>query len=468
MARKPLIEAGTYEEKMLWRSLGWYSTMKPPLCSERTERAFLGAALVDPSVLPVVRHLVTPKHFASSTHATRTWEAILHLLDFGEEPTVQAVAALLERQGLYDPFAYASSLLDGHYSNPDTIETLADALDEARVRRQLHEAGRRAMRLAEKEQGDVRLALGRVRGYFEGLDSRCNGPQIPDLVQAAGEVRLAIQSPPEAPQALITGIPDLDRVLTLYPGQFGLIEGRTSEGKSALAEQIALANALLGRRVVLFGLEMQRWEYVLRAVAQLWALPLDGVFKHYKGLARLAPDLVALVDAAVERVGRLPFPIEDEGPWTPESILGRATRFHAYAPMDLLIIDHLGLAWYEGDDTRKEMKRFSNRIKAWAKEKGVCCVGLSQMTDTSPGSTPGRPLLGQARDCRDVEHDADWVIAPHRPGRWDPNKDERAAEICVLKQRNGWTGTLDGLVWDGGSARFLPWVSLTDELRLVY
>lgn len=442
--------------------------MKPPLCSEQTERAFLGAVLLEPAVLPVVRHLVTAKHFASSTLAAKTWEAVLHLLDFGEEPSVQAVAALLERQGLTEPFSYVSSLIDAHYSNPDAVEQMADTLDEALVRRRMRKAGQQIIRYAEREGGDVRLTLGRARSYLDGLDQRCNGPQIPDLVEAAGEVRLAIQSPPEAPQTLISGIPELDRVLTLYPGQWGVIEGRTSEGKSALAEQIALANALLGRRVVLFGLEMQRWEYVLRAVAQLYALPLDSVFKHYKGLTRLTPDLVALVDRAVERVGRLPFPIEEEGPWTPESILGRASRFHAYAAMDMLIIDHLGLAWYEGDDTRKEMKKFSNRIKAWAKEKGVCCIGLSQMTDISPGSAPGRPLLGQARDCRDVEHDADWVIAPHRPGRWDPNKDEREAEICVLKQRNGWTGTLHGLVWDGGSARFLPWITLTEDLRLVY
>lgn len=403
-----------------------------------------------------VRHQLSPGHF-TTTPSQKAWEVLCARFDLGQEITTQALCEELERRQVTDPWGWTASLLDpSPVLQVDSVEPIADVLEERRLRRKIHDAGKRLMKHAMNSEQDIREVLYLARGYLDGLDSRANGPLCPDLAEEAARIRERLKNPPtERRAALLTGLPSLDRSVLIYAGQWVVVEGRRSEGKSSLASQIALFNASLGRRGVIFSLEMARWEYVMRLVAQRSGLRGDLLVRHYMGDTPMAPPLAEMADEEVDAIGKLPLIIEDAGPFTPDAILGRASRLHAFAPLDFVIIDHLGFVSYDGggrdNNLRLAMKSFSNRCKRWAIDHKVAVFGLAQMTDTEPGVVPKRPMSGQVRDCRDLEDDADVVLAAHRPGRHDNGEDDRM-EIGVLKQRMGWTG-YQTFAWDGATYR---------------
>lgn len=420
-----------------------------PLSSPQHERALLGALFSDPQSLALVRGVLAEPHF-TSTEAVTVWASLCEQWDAGIEISSAVVANALERKGFQDSYDFIGSCIN-EFSDPSDVEALADILEDWRLRRHLDEVGKRLVRRARAWDGHARQLLTLAQQHLNEADLRCSGPVGRDLAATVGEVWASLYSAQEGQQGpiLMTGLPAIDRCLSMRPGQLGIIEGRTSEGKSALANQIALVNDALGRKVALRCLEMTRHEMSLRSISQLFAIPND-LYKDREVAARHAE----VIQPALEKLGTRPYLIEDEGRSDPGSILGWMSRLHALAQMDIFIIDHAGLVEYPGTDLRKEMAAFGAALKRWAIAKRVLVILLAQLTDVEPGKTPGRPVKGQTRDCRDLEHVADWILATWLPGKWDEAR-ETEAEIGILKQRNGWTGPLR-FRWEGPTTRFLP------------
>lgn len=427
-----------------------------PLASEAHEKGLIGALLLHPQEMLVCRDRLSKHHFTLAA-ARSAWESLCLRFDAQQEISLGTTVDHLQRNHHPD----ATSFLTGcenayHMETYQPVEEIVAVLEERRVRRTLAKVGRRLAFQAERFSGDARDLISKAVSWLQGVDVQANGPLARDLTETVEDARtylrgLGVNLEP----AMATGFAALDRVLRLRPGQLGMIQGRTSEGKSAIAQQIALFNAFLGRRVAIRSLEMTRSECVLRAAAQTTGLPLEAI-ERPGSLVTFAETL----EPFFERFGRLPLMIEDEGRADAGSILGWMSRLDAFAELDMAVIDHVGLVAWPGDDTRKEMAAFGAECKRWAVAKRATVVILSQITDSEPGRKPQAPMLGQTRDCRDLEHHADWILAVHRPGRWasreelerDPGKESEALAL-LLKQRNGWTGPLD-MRWDGATIRF--------------
>jgi replicative DNA helicase len=102
--------------------------------------------------------------------------------------------------------------------------------------------------------------------------------------------------------------------------------------------------------------------------------------------------------------------------------------------------------------------QISRLLKALAKELNIPVIALSQLsraTEQRTGESRGRPQLSDLRDSGSIEQDADLVMGIYRPevyaqrdeqGQPQDTKGQNVeglAEILILKQRNGPTGTVE-------------------------
>ena len=81
----------------------------------------------------------------------------------------------------------------------------------------------------------------------------------------------------QQPNYIATGIGPLDRNLHILPGNFILIGGRPSAGKTALSLQIAVEMAKQGRKVCYFSLETSPQILAQRIIANQLYAPLEQV-----------------------------------------------------------------------------------------------------------------------------------------------------------------------------------------------
>lgn len=421
------------------------------LAAEVAERMLLGTVIWEPASMAVVRPTLTEEHFTASGNIA-TWKALATLYDTGQAITETTVVDILERDGREQAWSFTRALVETAVANLANVEQLADLLDERLARRRIAAAGIRLRTLAHREKSDARGAISSAIAYLTGTELRCNGPLRSDLSLVVGQILSGMRTRQDRPEGLLTGFPSLDSRLMLHPGQLVLVEGRTSEGKSTLAQQIMWFNAKLGRRVALRSLEDASELILLRALSQLWELPLAPLLGAYLG-KEARDDLAEVAEHYLERMEDYAAVVEDQGRSDVGSILAWASRLHAQKPLDLMVIDYAGLIRLTGDDERAGLSAAGVAVKEWAKQKRAVAMLLSQITDPQPGGSKPQPQLGQARGCRDLEHHADIVLAVHRPKKGTGEEDTEG-QIGILKQKNGWTGWLD-FQWDGPCVRYL-------------
>lgn len=428
-------------------------TPRARLESHRHERAALGICLVEPRAVPIFLRL-TPQHF-SIAEARHCFEEVVRLNAANLTPTVTTLADHLERCGFPDGRRFTAALVEDN-PDPTEAEEVVDVLEDRYRARQLDDYARWLQRQLRQDRRPAAQLYTLAVERLNAQESRLNGACRLDLQAEVAEARLALENGTASQPGLSTGFPSLDRRLRVLPGQLGILEGRTGEGKSAMAGQMALAFAGAGCRVAWWSGEMTRLEIVWRAVAQLSGWPEERCRRG---------DSAADVSLAFDRLGKLPWQIEDSIPADCSAVLAWASRIHSFAgSMEVaapfvLVVDFLQMMLSAGDPEyhSSALEGMARRFKGWAMAKGAFCLLLSQMTDPQPGATPRAPVLGQTRGSRGIEHAADWVVAPFRPERISSERTEEdtQAQVHILKQRGGWTGKLAGFTWDGPTYRYL-------------
>ncbi|MEO0225353.1 MAG: replicative DNA helicase, partial [candidate division WOR-3 bacterium] len=237
-----------------------------------------------------------------------------------------------------------------------------------------------------------------------------------------------------------TGYYKLDELTSGFqPGDFIVIAGRPSMGKTALALNIATHAAVQNRvNVLIFSLEMSTTALVQRLLCSEAKVNL----KALKGGYLSNRDWTNLVTAA-GILAEAPIYIDDTGAISILELKAKSRRLKAEVDIGMIIIDYLQLIkGYE--DIRKpvtplqEITEISRELKALAKELNIPVVTLSQLSRSPERREDKRPILADLRESGAIEQDADVVIFIYRDevyGRTPEN--ENLAEINVAKQRNG-------------------------------
>lgn len=263
------------------------------------------------------------------------------------------------------------------------------------------------------------------------------------------EMERAHAGGPEIPPVKV-GLPSIDALFNGFaPGDFGLLAGRPSTGKTALANQIGLLTAGEGT-VLVCSMEMKHsavWKRALANFARV-SMPTYQSRKFSESEQRS-------IGAAAAKLGALSLAIEDLPKATDMQILATARRIQMQRGLRLIIVDYLQLMRSAEKFTNRhqELESITRSLKEIAMQLDVPILALAAL---SRAATKERPNMSHIRECGSAEYDADHIFLMHRdvdeqkdlqPGQPSP------AELIVEKQRNGATGSIP-LLYFGEFYRF--------------
>lgn len=257
-----------------------------------------------------------------------------------------------------------------------------------------------------------------------------------------------------------TGFTDLDRRLRgVRRKKLYLIAGRPSDGKSALAENIALNVAKATQRagktdpVVIFSPEMTHDEWKERALAIE-----SGIDSGRIAAGMIADHEWGPLAQHYATVDSLPVFIDDSTGITVE-YMQRSCEWmqENHGLPSMVIVDYLSLVSADGTSSNnrvQEISHIARQLQKMAKALNVPLFVLSQLSRALMGRNDKRPVLSDLRESGELEQVADVVMMLYRDEEHNPDTlDKGITEVILRKNRQGSKGTVK-LLFEAEFTRF--------------
>jgi replicative DNA helicase len=360
----------------------------PPQSLEN-EQGVLGSMMIARSAIEKAREILRPDDFYRDAHRI-IFDAICNLNDRSEPADLLTLAEELRRLGHVEQVGgaeYLTTLIDA-VPTAANVEYYSRIVQEKAILRNLIEAGMKLVNmgyepgedaiatLVDRAEQEV-FAIGRFRRqrYFTALkEVLLDAMEMLERRQAAGE--------------RVTGVPTgfamLDQMTSgLQPGDFVVVAGRPSMGKTALCLNFAVNAARRAKLPVgIFTLEMSKEQLVQRL---LCAEALVDSTRFRNGYLRQSShggegEYTKLV-RAMGRLGELSIFIDDSTDLSILEMRSKSRRLQSEAGLGLVIVDYLQLARGSGfsENRNQEISLIARGLKSLARELNCPVVALSQL-----------------------------------------------------------------------------------------
>ena len=229
------------------------------------------------------------------------------------------------------------------------------------------------------------------------------------------------------PEFLDFGFPKLKNRLFLDRGDFVVIAGEPSSGKTALAAQIAVT--LAGRhRVGFFTLETSSEKLTDRIMAQITGIPLEQIKKNL-----LKEEEWKKITAAAQNFSRLPLEQIPAAGMTVNDIRSYSIA-HRY---EIIFVDYLQIVTPSNQRAQRyeQVTQISMGLHTLAQQAGIAVIALAQLSRpdrTKKTKTP--PGMHDLRESGQIEQDADAVILLYHR---DPNDNTGPRMLKIAKNKEG-------------------------------
>lgn len=235
---------------------------------------------------------------------------------------------------------------------------------------------------------------------------------------------------------LTTGMNCLDNMTTgIRREEFWIVGGRTGDGKTSFALQVAAANCVEGVPVLFFSLEMSRQELAHRLWAQRSAVP----FWKIRNPEHITNDEKGRVWRATEEISSWPLWVNDAGSLTIQKICSLARIAIRQHKIRLICVDYVQLISCPARDERERLTKVSNELRVLAKTTGVPVIAVSQLSRPRDGGANRRPNRFSLKESGSLENDAHVILLTYRPtNEYDQPTGED--ELIIAKQRHGSVG----------------------------
>ena len=322
----------------------------------------------------------------------------------------------------------------------NSYKNIAKVLEEYRVRRELFKikAGMDSMFSVERKNEDI---INSVLDQLDDLmleDEEDNGDIIPTLERVAENIEVRRENGGKI-KGIETGLVDLDRMINgLNKQEMIVVAARPGQGKTTLANNIAINVAKKNKYVAIFNLEMSKeqiFEKILSNVSMVECSKISNGSlskEDYLRLGKGENTLVGLSDnmKVYDRTLRI------------DSILAKAKKLKKQGKLDVLIIDYLQLV--EGDKKQsreQEVSSISRKLKQLSKELNISVIALSQLSRAPEQRADHRPILSDLRESGAIEQDSDVIIFCYRDEYYNAETEEKnIMEMIIGKNRNGAPG----------------------------
>lgn len=269
-----------------------------------------------------------------------------------------------------------------------------------------------------------------LTGIYEQLGEAINlHSERSDFIPMCDGIDNYIRKLDDKPEYISTGLRVLDNNLHLVPGNFVVIGGRPSAGKTALSLQLACEIAKNGRKVAYFSLETDPDTLYARIIANQLGVPLHTVknktvsVNELDRLAAIKKYPLFVRSAAGKSVG-----------W----IRTQSIRMQA----KVVFIDYLQLIHQAGaKDRYSAVTEISMALHEFAQSTGTLVVALAQLNrETARAGIP--PTAADLRESGQIEQDADAIILLAQKVKTQKRPEEHY-HFALEKNKEGNVGSLD-------------------------
>ena len=429
----------------------------PPHAIE-AEMCLLGSVLIEPRVLGDTTFIIKDgQDFYKPTNG-RIYDAMVELYDTNASLDIVQLNQLLVDRDVLEAVGgqdYLVELASGVPTAANANHYARLVREKAMVRRLIEEAGA-ILEEAFESRDDASALLDSAEHRIFSIAERYEHSEVEELGRLVQEVVERLQnSDGHRATGVLTGFADLDEITGGFqPGDFIIIAGRPSMGKTALALNIAEHMAVRGDSVGMFSLEMSKHQLVERLLASR-----SGIDLHRLRRMMLGKEHYSRLFSACGDLRKAPMFIDDLAGSTLLQIRARARRMVAKHDVKAVFIDYIQLITTGGrvESRQLEVSAISRGLKALARELSIPVICMSQL-NRSPEQREGhRPRLSDLRESGSLEQDADVVALLHREDYYHKGEDDydpsNTAELIIAKQRNGPTDVIK-LSWIEQCTRF--------------
>ena len=349
------------------------------------QQGVLGSALIDPVTVPIILSQTTVKDYSGPNVAV-----------------FQAMSALMRCGEIVDPITIADKLGDSYRSY--LMQLMQITPTAANVQAYINLAKKQARIYRLQEIGGMLQASTDPDEQQRLLEDAVAVTAEQQSIQAVPIYKAFLdfvdrRSESKTPEYLQWPIPQLNDLLYIEPGDFVLLAGKPSAGKTAFALQCAWTLSEK-HRVGFFSLETGEKKLTDRQVASVAGVPLENIKRN--AMNQHHWDSILALDAA----------FKDRNLEIIDKSDIKITELQAYASAkqyDVIFIDYVHLLSENRRTPYEEISRISMALHRFAQTAGCCVVGLSQLNRGGEGKR-GIPDMSWLRDSGQLEQDADAVL----------------------------------------------------------
>jgi len=427
------------------------------------ERSVLGCCLMDRAALLTVMARLKPEDFFHPPHKI-ILEVIKKLFSENINPDYISLTNALIKTNELDMVGGAEYIAGLTTVVPSirSAEHYASIVSENAQLRRLHRLGSEMSRFVSTRKKGLKEIVGWASDRFLELLNLKEHKSYSRIGSVGTEFmkeyseNYEIKEPPGTP----TGYTDLDRLLLgLQPGNLIILAARPSQGKTALALDIARNVASTGKKVAFCSLEMSENELLMRLLCA------TGKLDSYKLRRKCLSDKEdregnsdwARLRITLAMLDKMAIYIDDSSALTISELIAKVKAIKLEQEgLDLVVVDYLQLIDGElgsGEMRVQEVSKISRNLKALARDVEAPVLALSQLSRNIERREGHKrvPQLSDLRESGAIEQDADVVLFIHREiSDKDPEESyERDADeteytkIIIAKNRNGKVGSVE-------------------------
>jgi replicative DNA helicase len=415
------------------------------------EKAVLGAIMIEKGAIETATELLRPEMFYTDGHQM-IYRAFLDLESKSQPIDILTVIDYLKARNELEAAggSYYITTLTNDVVSSAHLDKHCRKLVEKYVLRELIKIGGtlyakgydetsdpfELIELCEKSLLDINLNL-KVKDFLH-IGST--------LIEVYGELE-ELRHRDYFLTGITTGFKELDKTLCGWQkSDFVILAARPKCGKTAMALSFGLNAAKAGNGVGFFSMEMSAPQLVKRLLANEAEMYLQSLRD-----ARLTEEQMKhLFSNGVQKLGGLPFFIDDTAALSVADFKARARRMVRKEGVKLLIVDYLQLM--QPDKNRKagsreqEVSQIARSMKIAAKELNVPIIALSQLSREVEKRGNHVPQLSDLRESGSLEQDADIVAFLYKPSEDDIKADlskEKQVFFKLAAYRNGEPKTIE-------------------------
>jgi len=378
----------------------------------------------------------------SISGASKEWTSPTAIVDRARKYVAKMPAAVSGSGGHNQCFAVACALVLGFELNSDdAMSVLAEYSD--RCQPPWSDKELRHKISSAMQQSGPRGYLTRVRPenfnkidvpFYEPREAKAKPTrESVTLTSAMAEVISTLDAGPI--ELVSLGIPGIDHALDggVDWGELVVIAARPSQGKSAIGLQIMHHLSERDVRTLIVSEEMSATSLARRAL--LFASPVPKESWHSR-IGELSKD----VDLYSRRRQEC-FIAESCGSL---DMVTRVIREHVEKhDVRLVILDYLQLINLESKSETEKVSAVSQELRRLTTELNVLFIALVQMNRELERRESYIPRLTDIRQSGQIEQDADVILFPIWPHRFDSSQPANEYKIFVAKNRNGPVGEVN-------------------------